>query len=102
MSTVIMPTIGRVVWFYENKQQLENSQPYDAHVCYVHSNRLINVAGFNHGGTAFSRTSITLVQEGDLIPDTGSFCTWMPYQQAQAKKQDPAPDVVLEPKEPKQ
>jgi hypothetical protein len=55
---------------------------------YVHGERLINITVADHNGNMHKRTSVTLVQEGDAIPQGGGYCTWMPYQVSQAKKDD--------------
>jgi hypothetical protein len=81
---VIVPTIGRVVWFHEAFEPDTVEQPKAAIVCYVHNDRLVNLAVFEpHGGTG-ARTSVPLRQEGDVAP-SGPFCEWMPYQIGQAK-----------------
>ncbi len=82
---MIKPTIGRVVWFYPTADSSGQAQP--ALVNFVHSERCINVAGFNHGGTPFSQNSCLLIQEGDPEP-SGAHARWMPYQVGQAKKQE--------------
>jgi hypothetical protein len=81
---MIQPTIGRVIWFYPTADS--SGQAQAAFVIYVHGDRMINVAGFNHYGTAFSQNSCQLVQEGDSEP-TGAHARWMPYQMGQAKAQ---------------
>lgn len=80
---MIQPTVGRVVWFYPGADS--SGQAFPALVNFVHSDRCINVAGFNHGGTPFSHSSCQLVQEGDAEP-LGAHARWMPYQVGQAKK----------------
>lgn len=99
MSQVITPTIGRRVWYYPSEYdrgvraekpesiiQASQSQPCDAGVCFVHSDRLVNLTVADHNGNMHRRTSVKLVQPGDEIPAGGGFCTWMPYQvQAAAK-----------------
>ena len=81
---MIQPTIGRVVLFRANKQQVE---PFPALVCKVHSDRMINVGGFNDSGGAFGGTNVPLLQDDDLPPETGYYAEWMPYQkQAEAER----------------
>lgn len=75
------PTIGRKVWFFEAAGTPEQ----DATVIDVHGERMVSLYVVNRGGTASSRRSVTLVQEGDEVP-TGPHCTWMPYQKGQAAK----------------
>jgi hypothetical protein len=80
---VIVPSIGRVVWFWPIEPV---DQPYAALVTYVHSDRLINVGGFTANGEPFARTSIKLRQDGDPeaapFPVRGveAYAEWMPYQ----------------------
>lgn len=94
---VIKPTIGRVLWFFPTDEyagyRLDNKQPFDAHVCYVHNDRLINIVYFDHVGQCYPAQSAILVQEGDPKPEGQGWCEWMPYQVGQAKKHE-------EPKEP--
>lgn len=80
---MIKPTIGRIVWFYENKQQ---EQPLPGIVCYVHSDTLVNLAVFDVNGNPAPKTSVFLFQdEGGYEPVT-HFATWMPYQKGQAAR----------------
>jgi hypothetical protein len=77
---MIVPTIGRVVLVHRGM----SDQAEPAFVCYVHSDRLINVAGFAGTGEPFAITAIQLVQEGDEIMDVKRYASWMPYQIATA------------------
>lgn len=89
---VITPTIGRVVWYTPAAHPAPEGadyggQPFGALVTYVHGDRLVNLAVFDHNGVAQSRTAVPLVQEGDDKPGDGRcYCEWMPYQIGQAKK----------------
>lgn len=83
--TIIPPTVGRVVWI-RHADHPESEQPEAGVVAYVHSDRCINVAGFDHNGQPFSKTSVTLVQQDDPTPTAGIYAEWMPYQLGQAKK----------------
>ena len=76
---MIEPTIGRVVLFNDG----QSDQRVPAIICYVWSNEMINIAGFDCNGNTFNRTSVTLIQEGDC--PVGS-AEWMPYQKGQAAK----------------
>lgn len=82
---MIKPTIGRVLWFY---QHADIMQPAPVFVTYVHSDAMVNVAGFTNNGEPFKQNSCTLVQEGQDLPQAGFYATWMPYQQQQAKKEN--------------
>lgn len=89
---MIKPSIGRVVWYYPGGLQavLQNVQPQPAIVCYVHGDRMVNLAIFSPSGLQYSAISVPLVQEGDNTPDH-AFACWMPYQIGQAKKHESAP-----------
>jgi len=81
---IIAPSIGRVVWFYRAYHR-KDEQPYAALVCYVHSDRMVNLAWFDHDGVSHNMTSVPLIQEGDA-PSEYAHCTWVPYQLGQAKR----------------
>lgn len=84
---VITPTIGRVVWYYEEHTQdnpgLISGQPLPAVICYVHSDRHINIGGFDASGDPFSRRFVPLIQDGEAI-EARSYACWMPYQKGAA------------------
>lgn len=84
---MIVPSIGRVVWFYAHKGQKDNGdQPSAALVVFVHNERLVNLATFDKYGGICGWQGVTLVQEGDETPEASAFCMWMPYQIGQAKR----------------
>lgn len=92
---MIKPTIGRVVLVYRGK----SDQAEPALICYVHSDRCINVAGFDCNGSPFGATSLQLLQDDDIATDSNYYAEWMPYQVAQAAKEAPiaAPAAVKAP-----
>lgn len=102
---IIKPTVGRRVWYWPSDydrglmsaarpetaiQANDATQPCDAGVVYVHSDRMVNLTVADHNGNMHRRASVHLLQEGDVRPDhrTYAFAEWMPYQAAQAKKQE--------------
>lgn len=92
-STVIKPTVGRVVWFhpFENSGEAnfarhQDGQPYAAIIAHVHGDRLVNLSVFDANGASHPRTSVALVQDGEPSPRGGFYCEWMPYQKSQAAK----------------
>jgi hypothetical protein len=89
---VIKPTVGRVVWFYP-KDRVHSHQPHAAIVTSVHGDRCVNLAVFMPNGVPMSHppTSVTLVQEGDAIPEGACYCCWMPHQLGQAKAEAARP-----------
>lgn len=88
MSTVIPPTVGRVVYFWPSAdfRSQEGAQPQAAIIAYVHGERMVNIAGFDCNGAPFSQTSVQLAQPGDAEVPKGSFVEWMPFQIGQAAK----------------
>lgn len=101
MSNVIIPTIGRKLWLWRNgteRTAYEQSkaqgidhpldQPLDASICYTHNNNLINVTAADRYGVLTAYTQVALIQDGEPWTEaTGKHCSWMPYQQGQAKAQ---------------
>jgi hypothetical protein len=87
---VIKPTIGRVVWFHPSSNSAESgftpSPICAAIVAYVHSDSCVNLAVFDGNGVSHSKTSVTLIQDGETPPEGGYYCEWMPYQKGQAAK----------------
>jgi hypothetical protein len=99
---MITPTIGRVIWFVDPIVQAteENPQPWPAFICYVHDDRMVNVAGFMANGETFRATKVQLLQDDDVVPDGYYYAMWMPYQVSAAAKNaapDPAPAALLTP-----
>jgi hypothetical protein len=88
---MIKPTIGRVV--------LVNIpgflQQWPALIAFVHSDRLINVGGFDNSGNPLALTSVPLLQDDDLKPE-GIHAEWMPYQKGQAAKTEQAEAAARE------
>lgn len=83
---MIKPTIGRQVWFWQFGHTTEGEQPQAATVCYVFSDRMVNLQVIDHNGIARAMTSVPLRQSEDEAP-VGSYCEWMPYQKAVASGQ---------------
>jgi len=87
---MIKPTIGRVVWFHpasnSNESGFAPAPICAAIVAYVHSDACVNLAVFDANGNSHSKTSVTLVQDGEPPPEYGYYCEWMPYQKGQAAK----------------
>lgn len=92
-SAVIKPTIGRRLWFWPARNAVEGgfvyrdpSQPCDAGIAYVHSDRVVNLTVADQLGNQHARVLVPLIQEGDARPEFDAYCEWMPYQVGQAKK----------------
>lgn len=84
---MIEPTNGRILWYHPapDEQITHGTQPLAAIVCHVWYSRMVNLRVFDSNGNGASRTSVMLVQEGDVVPSS-SYCTWMPYQVGQAER----------------
>ncbi|SEF28498.1 Gp49 family protein [Variovorax sp. NFACC27] len=94
ISPIIIPTVGRVVWFYPAPKSgeagfacNESGGPYAAVVARVWNDNMVNLCVFDANGAPHSRTSVHLVQGDEAAPDS-AFCGWMPFQRGQAAKQD--------------
>jgi hypothetical protein len=94
---MIKPTIGRIVWYYPSDEDVggvgaitgfTKDKEHAAIVCYVHSDKLVNLCVIDANGHTKPMTSVDLIQEGDSVPGSGRFATWMPYQIGQAKKDE--------------
>jgi hypothetical protein len=88
---MIKPTVGRVVWFYDQSSVKAGylpdpaGQPMVGLVAHVLNDRMVNLTVSDAYGQTFSRALVPLRQEGDPEPD-GAYCEWMPYQKGQAAK----------------
>lgn len=74
---MIKPTVGRVVLV---KFDSEQKEPIPALICKVHSDTLINVAGFTESGRVFNYVDIQLLQDSDEPEQYTPFAYWMDYQ----------------------
>lgn len=81
---MIKPTVGRVVWFYYEAEQMTQ---YAAIVTAVHSDTCVNLCVFDINGGTHGVMSVFLRQENEPVP-AGPYCEWMPYQIGQAKRHE--------------
>jgi hypothetical protein len=83
---MIRPSIGRVMWYWPEISD-RTDQPYDAHVCYVHDDNMVNLVVFDHHGQMAAEIRVPIVQDGGPnLPTDGHYCEWMPFQKGQAAK----------------
>jgi len=98
---MIKPSNGRIVWYTPAVKsdnfdsdamicQHDRAVPLAAMVVHVWGDRMVNLVVFDSNGTPHARTSVALVQDGDLAPELGRFAAWMPYQKGQAAKAEAA------------
>ena len=83
---MIKPTVGRVVWVSRPYESADPKQPEAGLITYVHDDRKVNVAGFDHDGNPYRVVNVPLLQDNDRKPEGVPFCVWMPYQKGQAAK----------------
>lgn len=85
---MIKPTVGRKVHYWPTKfdpgptdtRNLPGAQPYDATICFAHSDRCVNLSISDHNGRQFSLTSVELVQSNSPVDFAkqieGGFAEW--------------------------
>lgn len=75
------PTVGRVIYIrQENINTGADDAPFAGLITAVHSDGLINVAGYNATGCPLVANECPLVAPGDEWPTAGTFAHWMDYQ----------------------
>lgn len=87
----ILPTVGRVVWFYDQKRRPgfhanTDGAPYAAIIAAVCSDSIVNLTVFDAAGTATGRVGVPLSHDGGRPAGADYWCEWMPYQKGQAAK----------------
>lgn len=98
---MITPTIGRRLWYYPSPYDFSeaspdpfsgyNDQPCDAGICYVWTDRMVNVTVADANGFMHRRTSVRLLQGNEQPYPGEAHLRWMPYQVGQAKPASPEP-----------
>lgn len=90
MNQVISPTVGRKVWYRPAKadalgpvpMSFAFGKPLDATIVAVHGDRMVNVQILDGNGRAFTKTSVTLKQDGDEMykdqdgAEVGGYVEW--------------------------
>jgi len=80
---MIQPTVGRVVWYY----RYPGAEAQAALVSYVHDDRCVNLAVFDHNGNPEPTAPYVPLLQGDEAGQlAGRQCSWMPFQIGQAAK----------------
>jgi hypothetical protein len=99
---LINPTIGRKVWFYPQKEDLDEGmkqidpnlcepQPFDATIVYVHGSSLVNLHVLDHLGNAWKFENVILLEGLRPYEFPVRCASWMPYQLDQARRNVPKP-----------
>lgn len=76
---MIKPTNGRIVWYTASRHDGmpgNDGEPLAAIVVHVWNERMVNLTVFDPNGIPCPRTSVPLVQEGDVAPKDGGYCEW--------------------------
>ena len=90
---VIKPEPSRHVHFIPTSDSsgdgvFQPGVPHAAIIACVHSDRMVNLLVIDRNGRPVSRTSVPLVQPGDVEPVGYDYCRWMPYTlTTEAKRQ---------------
>lgn len=98
---MIPPSNGRIVWYTPARPvegfdsdghvtQHDKLKPLVVVVCHVWGDRMVNLLVIDSNVMQHPRTSVTLLQDDDLKPENGRFCSWMPYQLGQAARAEAA------------
>ena len=85
----IIPTIGRQVWFYPAKEDIEagvdyRGQPLAATVVYVKNELFINLLVLDAVGNGWKFEDVVLFPEEKPWDFNQRCAQWMPYQRQQA------------------
>lgn len=88
---MITPTIGRKLWYWPTAQEREgfgmskdDTQPMDASICFVHSDRRVSITFNDHRGRHFFRPDVLLLQGDETFVPVTSYVAWTPHQQDRA------------------
>lgn len=92
---MIIPTVGRVMWFRTPKTYqdlslriVDHDEPMCALVVHVLNDHMVNLHVFDHMGVGRGLTSVPIKQDGAPdIPAGHAYAEWMPFQVGQAKAQ---------------
>jgi len=99
----ILPTVGRVVWFRAPEEfqirRAGDDEPFAAIIAHVETESQVNLTVFDHFGHPHPVVNVHLVQDGEDIPESGTYCQWMPYQISVARGEIP-PVLHAQPEKP--
>jgi hypothetical protein len=90
----IVPTVGRVIWYWPGKGDptpLTLDQPFKADVIYVHGPTAVNLEVISHEGRRFTKQSVLITDGAEP-----GFAQWMPYQKGQAARTEQAEAAAME------
>lgn len=87
---MIIPTIGRKVWFWSKEAREDNiDQAEDATVIYVHTPSLVALRVTSHKGETRFEEQVFLIPsdspQQSHHTDYGDYAVWMPYQIGQVQ-----------------
>ena len=84
-----IPTIGRRIWYWPatleddsvEDECLDDDQPYDAGIIFVHPNGQVNLGVTDHEGNYMVQLNVAITEGANE-----GCAQWMPYQEKQAQK----------------
>lgn len=82
---MIEPGIGRIVHFYP-AGHAPGALPHAAMIVGISSERVINLAIWDHEGHHYHGTDVQLLQDNDVPTEGQCHAEWMPFQKGQAAK----------------
>ena len=81
---MIKPTVGRMVWYWNQASESEQAQPNAAIIAHVVDDHRVHLAVISEYGVSYGASNVQLVQGAEAVEDR--HCRWMPYQLGQAAK----------------
>lgn len=98
-GTVIVPTVGRVMWYYPGTEEAYNdAAPLAAMVAHVFDEpgggHIANLLVVDPLGGTFAAQDVPVVQQNDAFDPSRAHVAWMPYQIGQAAAAATAPSVA--------
>lgn len=85
-KTIIPARVGRHVDYFPFGGAADQERDVRAAIiCAVFNDDEVNLVWFDVDGTPNKALHVRLMQEGQALPISGSYCAWMPFQIGQAK-----------------
>lgn len=84
VQNVIIPTVGRVIWYHPHNRGRDENLRHAATVAFVNEDGTVNLSIVDCLGQTYVQRNVVLVQDQDK-PAMGQ-AEWMPYQKSQAVK----------------
>lgn len=102
MAQIIVPTVGRVVWYWPRGERQPDQQPWLAHICYVNGDGTVNLLTADRWGVPHPKVNVRLVQDGETPPSPEHYCEFMPFQKGQAARTEAAEAKIAAQQKPRE